>query len=80
MKKEQKTEYLKKLANSSEGEALIQHFNEKIDELRDASNYDKDNFERDGLASIKAADKLRDIIKDFRMLKVKTIKEKDQYN
>jgi hypothetical protein len=80
MIKEQKNEYLKKLANSSEGEALMQHFQEKIDELKDATKYDKDNFERDGLASVKAADTLADIMKDLRMLKIKENKEKEKYN
>jgi len=80
MDKETKLKYLGQLARSIEGDAIIQHFQEKIDDLRDGSNYNVDNFERDGLASIKAADVLDGIMKDLKLLKrKKTEKKRNQF-
>ena len=80
MTKEQKMGYLKKLAYSTEGEALTQHFQELIDELTDSRSYPVDDFEMEGRASVKAAKVLGKIIKDLKLLKRETkSREANQY-
>ena len=81
MNREQRFEYLKKLAGSNQGEALKEHFEELITKLIDARNYKSTEFEMEGKSSVKAADLLKKIMKDLGLLKKeKTIKEKDTYN
>ncbi|MHA1483151.1 MAG: hypothetical protein ACTSQA_06915 [Candidatus Heimdallarchaeaceae archaeon] len=81
MDKKIRTKQLESLANSTQGDALVDWLNEEIIKLRDGSNYDKDNFEIDGLASVKAADVLGELILDFRLFgKDKTETKKDKYN
>jgi len=80
MKKEQKLQMLKRLAFSSEGEALKQHFQELIEKLIDGRNYSKDDFEMEGKASIKAAAVLGKILRDLELLKKdKKDREHNQY-
>lgn len=81
MDKKIRTRHLESLANSTEGDALVDWLNEEIVKLRDGSNYNKENFEIDGLASVKAADVLGELIKDFRLFrKKKPETKKDRYN
>jgi len=81
MNREQRFEYLKKLAGSNQGEALKEHFEELITKLTDARNYKSTEFEMEGKSSVKAADLLKKIMKDLGLLKKeKQIKEKDTYN
>jgi len=81
MNKEQKIKLLESVAKSPEGEAIIQHLQEKITYLIDGRNYNNDDFEIDGLASVKAADILDELVKDLKSYQNKKItKGKDQYN
>ena len=68
MNKETRKKQLEQLAHSSQGEALRDYFNELIDKMIDARNYDKSNFESDGRASVKAAEVLGKIIKTLNIL------------
>jgi len=81
MDKKIRTKHLESLANSTEGDALVDWLKEEMVKLRDGSNYNKENFEVDGLASVKAADVLSELIRDFRLFrKKKTETKKDNYN
>jgi len=68
--------YLEKLAKSSEGEALREHFELLIKKLTDAREYKSDDFEMEGKSSIKAAAVLKKILTDLNLLK-KTKKERE---
>ena len=54
------------------GEALKEHFEELIENLVDARNFPKDNFEMEGKASIKAVAILQKILRDLELLKRRT--------
>jgi len=80
MNKELMLKELEKLGKSSQGEALEQRFKELIRKLKDGSNYNKENFEVDGLACIKAAEKLEKILRELKIQeKPKKIREQNQY-
>lgn len=81
MDKKIREKHLESLANSTQGNALVDWLTEQMTKLRDGSNYDQDNFEKDGLASVKAAEILGELILDFRLFsKEKTETKKDKYN
>ena len=67
--KEQRLKHLEKLAHSTMGDALKEHFEELIRNLTDGRNYSKENFEVEGKASIKAAAVLERIMRDLELLK-----------
>ena len=79
MKQEERDKQLNQLANSAMGEALKEHFQEKIDGLIDARNYKEENFETEGKTSLKAAKVLEKIIKELGMKKKGEKKEKNEY-
>ncbi|MHA1305636.1 MAG: hypothetical protein ACTSPI_18190 [Candidatus Heimdallarchaeaceae archaeon] len=80
MNKELRLKELEKLSHSSQGDALREEFKEQIAKLRDASNYDPNNFEVDGLASVKAAEKFEKILKNLQLLeKPKKTRIPNQY-
>lgn len=69
MNKENRQKELKKIAKSSQGEALRELFEEKIRRLTDASTYDKDDFEIEGKTSLKAAAVLKSIQRELGILR-----------
>jgi hypothetical protein len=69
MNKQQRREELKKLARSVVGDALEEELMERIGKLRDGRNYDAQNFEMDGKASVKAAVILESVLRDLKLLK-----------
>jgi hypothetical protein len=77
----QREEYLKRLANSNEGEALKEYLGELIGKLTDARNFGGENFEIEGKASIKAVAILEKIMRDLSLLKKRSKKKnvKNEY-
>ncbi len=71
MDKEQRTQLLKRLAASSEGEALKDLFQELISGLTDSRKYNKDDFEMEGKSSLKAVSVLARVLRDLELLKRK---------
>ena len=69
--KEQRKQLLKRLANSSEGEALKDLFEELIGKLADSRNYKSDDFEMEGKSSLKAVAILEKVLRDLSLLKRK---------
>ena len=51
MTKQQRLDALKKLAGSTQGQALKEHFEELIGKLTDSRNFSKEDFEIEGKAS-----------------------------
>jgi len=72
MDTKQRTDYLKRLANSNEGEALKEYLEELISKLTDARNFSGENFEIEGKASIKAVAILEKVLRDLGLLKKRT--------
>lgn len=68
MNKKQRTELLEKLSHSSEGKALADYFQERIDSLLDARNYPAESFEVEGKTSVKAARVLTKIMSYLNLL------------
>ena len=80
MTKSQRLDSLKKLAGSTQGQALKEHFEELISNLTDARNFRGENFEIEGKASLKAAIILQKILRDLDLLrKPKPERKKAQY-
>jgi len=69
MTKEQRIKYLKKLSKSPMGEALKEYFEELIQNLVDARNFPKEDFELEGKASLKAVAVLQKILRDLELFK-----------
>lgn len=69
MTKDQRKNLLKRLAHSSEGQALREHFQELIEKMVDPRKYKEDNFEIEGRASVKAANILEKIMRELSLLK-----------
>lgn len=69
----QRNEYLKQIAQSNMGIALESYLNDSIKELKDASNFSKDDFEVSGKAALMAAAKLEKLI-----FKLASLKENKQ--
>jgi hypothetical protein len=65
---EQRTSYLKELAKTEQGLAVIEFLEEKITQLKDASKFPLKNFEVNGKASLKAAVKLEEVIATIKRL------------
>lgn len=80
MTKDKRTQLLKSIAMSPEGEALKDFLEEQIIDLKDAANFPKQNFEIEGKASLKAAAKLEKLIYILETLKKpKQTTTKNQY-
>lgn len=69
MTKNKRQKLLKSIAMSPGGEALKDLLEEQIKDLKDASNFSRENFEIEGKASLKAAAKIEKIIYFFEKLK-----------
>ena len=76
MEKVEREQFLKSIAQSPSGEALKDLLEEQIRELKDATNFSKDNFEIDGKASLKAAAKIEKVIYLLELLKKPTPEKK----
>ena len=80
MTKDQRNNLLKSIAQSPAGEALTDLLKEQIEELKDATNFSKENFEIEGKASLKAAAKIEKVMYLLELLKKpKSRKAKHQY-
>ena len=79
MTTEQRQKQLKRLAHSSEGEALREYFQELIVKMTDARNYESSDFENEGRASVKAAEVLMKIIKTLKLKDTKKPKDHKEY-
>ena len=72
LKKDDRLKYLKDLANSNQGQALKEYFEELILKLTDARSFGGESFEIEGKASIKAVAILEKILRDLELLKKRT--------
>jgi len=79
MTKKQQLEFLKQIANTDAGLAVIDLLEEKVRELKDASNFSKDDFEMDGKASLRAAVMLDKAIREIKRLGGIEVKVKGKY-
>jgi len=71
MKKETRLKNIQRLAKTDLGDALVDFLEEKVIELKDGKNFDITNFEVDGKASLKAAEKLAEMINLLKQLRQK---------
>ena len=71
MDKEQRKQYLKSLAVSTQGEALKDLFEELIAKLTDSRSYKSDDFEMEGKSSLKAVAVLQRVLKELELSKRK---------
>jgi len=71
MKKETRLKNIQRLAKTDLGDALVDFLEEKVIELKDGKNFDPKDFEMDGKSSLKAAEKLAEMINLLKQLRQK---------
>ena len=80
MTKKQQLEFLKQIANTDAGLAVIDLLEEKSKDLKDASNFSVADFEMDGKASLKAAAKIEEAIREIKRLGGIKVEIKGEYS
>jgi len=69
MKRETRLKNIQRLAKTDLGDALVDFLQEKVAALRNGKDFDPNNFEVDGKASIKAAEKIEEMINLLKQLR-----------